>query len=63
MAGWIIVVLPNITPESMPRDTRILLEGSDAYGRRISTETALSTEDPWTRFYNPNAVENLNPQP
>jgi hypothetical protein len=47
----------------MPRDTRILLEGSDAYGRRISTETALSTEDPWTRFYNPNAVENLNPQP
>jgi hypothetical protein len=63
IAGWIIVVLPNIKPESMPRDTRILLEGSDAYGRRISAETALSSENPWNRLFNPNAVENWNPRP
>jgi hypothetical protein len=63
IAGWIIVVLPNIRPESMPRDTRILLEGTDAYGRRISAQAALGSEDPWNRLYNPNAVENWNPQP
>jgi hypothetical protein len=63
IAGWIIVVLPNIELESMPRDTRIILEGTDAYERRISAETPLSGEDPWNRLFNPNAVENWSPQP
>ena len=63
MAGWIIVVLPDVKPESMPRGTRILLEGSDAYGKRISAETALRSEDPWNRLFNPNVVENWSPQP
>ena len=63
MGGWVIVVLPNITKESMALDTRILLEGRDAYGRRISTETALRGEDPWNRIFNPNAGEYGSPQP
>jgi hypothetical protein len=63
MGGWVIVVLPNITKESMALDTRVLLEGRDAYGRRISTETALRGEDPWNRTFNPNAVEYGSSQP
>jgi hypothetical protein len=63
MGGWVIVVLPNITKESMALDTRILLEGRDAYGTRISTETALRGEDPWNRTFNPNAVEYGSPLP
>jgi hypothetical protein len=63
MGGWVIVVLPNITKESVTLDTRILLEGRDAYGRRISTKTVLRGEDPWNRIFNPNAVEYGSPQP
>jgi hypothetical protein len=57
MGGWVIVVLPDTTRESMAPDTQIVLEGRDAYGRRISTETTLRGEDPWNRIFNPNAVE------
>lgn len=63
IAGWISVVLPNINLESMPRDTRILLEGTDAYGKRVSAETALHSKDPWKKVFNPNAVENWSSQP
>lgn len=63
MAGWIIVVLPTIELESIPHGTRILLEGSDAYGKKVKAEATLGGGDPWKWFFNPMDVENWNPRP
>ena len=63
IAGWVSVVLPNIDLKSMPGDTRILLVGTDAYGKRVSAETALRSNDPWKKIFNPNADENRSSPP
>jgi hypothetical protein len=61
-AGWVIVVLPNTSRESMSGGTRIVLEGRDAYGKMIVAETPLGNGK-GSKIFNPYAAEDWNSQP
>jgi hypothetical protein len=61
-AGWMIVLLPNTSRESMSGGTRIVLEGRDAYGKMIVAETPLGNGQ-GSKIFNPYAAEDRNSQP